>query len=150
MAEEHDLVTFVDDIDSALPDPMARRWKVVVIDDDPALACTTPCSLLLEGGRHRLIVSKAGYRDVFRDIEVPREAKVAVEMALITGTLTLTTKPAGLTVLIDDQEQPRKTPMSVTLPVGDHRVRVVNGAAQQDFTVQIVDGGITAKAVEWQ
>ena len=37
MAEEHDLVTFVDDIDSALPDPMARRWKVVVIDDDPAV-----------------------------------------------------------------------------------------------------------------
>jgi signal transduction histidine kinase len=37
MAEEHDLVTFIDDADSVMPDPAARRWKVVVIDDDPAV-----------------------------------------------------------------------------------------------------------------
>ncbi|MCC7348323.1 MAG: DUF3369 domain-containing protein, partial [Variibacter sp.] len=37
MAEEQDFVTFIDDHEDPLPDPSARRWKVVVIDDDPAV-----------------------------------------------------------------------------------------------------------------
>ena len=37
MAEDHELVTFIDDSDETLPDMTNRRWKVVVIDDDPAV-----------------------------------------------------------------------------------------------------------------
>ena len=37
MAEDHELVTFIDDPDETLPDMTRRRWKVVVIDDDPAV-----------------------------------------------------------------------------------------------------------------
>jgi signal transduction histidine kinase len=37
MAEDHDFVTFVDDHDEPMPDASARRWKVIVIDDDPAV-----------------------------------------------------------------------------------------------------------------
>lgn len=37
MAEEHDFVTFVDDQDDPLPEVSGRRWKVIVIDDDPAV-----------------------------------------------------------------------------------------------------------------
>src|SRR5918997_1287005 len=37
MVEEHELVTFIDDAEPAAADENARRWKVIVIDDDPAV-----------------------------------------------------------------------------------------------------------------
>ena len=37
MAEDHDFVTFIDDSEPALPAEAPRRWKIVVIDDDPAV-----------------------------------------------------------------------------------------------------------------
>ena len=122
----------------------------VVADNDPALACTVPCSLTLLPGRHVMVVSHAGYRDIQRAIEVPAESEVNATLELITGVLTLNTTPPGLSVVIDGQEQATKTPLSATLPAGDHRVQVVNGTQRQDFTVQIRDGGITSKTIEWQ
>ena len=83
-------------------------------------------------------------------IEVPPETEISADLVLITGTLSMVTTPAGLPVLIDGQEQARKTPFSIALPVGEHRIQVVNGAQRQEFTVQIPDGGIISKVVEWQ
>src|ERR687893_275015 len=37
MVEEHELVTFIDDAEPPAADENARRWKVIVIDDDPAV-----------------------------------------------------------------------------------------------------------------
>jgi hypothetical protein len=52
-------------------------------------------------------------------------------------------------VLIDGREQSRKTPMSVTLAAGQHRVEVVRGTDRQNFTVDIRDGQLSAKTIEW-
>ncbi|HEY0440781.1 MAG TPA: response regulator, partial [Xanthobacteraceae bacterium] len=37
MAEDQELVTFIEDIEPAAATEPARRWKVIVIDDDPAV-----------------------------------------------------------------------------------------------------------------
>ena len=122
----------------------------VVFDGSPEKLCESPCSMTILSGKHTLLVTRAGYRDVQRMIEVPPETEISADLVLITGTLSMVTTPAGLPVLIDGQEQSRKTPFSIALPVGEHRIQVVNGAQRQEFTVQIPDGGIISKVVEWQ
>jgi signal transduction histidine kinase len=37
MAQDHELVTFIDDPVDVAPNAIGRRWKIVVIDDDPAV-----------------------------------------------------------------------------------------------------------------
>ena len=65
------------------------------------------------------------------------------------GTLSLVTNPPGLSVLIDGQEQSRKTPANFTLSVGDHKVQVNRGNDKQEFVVQIRDGVVSQKSVDW-
>ena len=65
------------------------------------------------------------------------------------GTLSLMTTPAGLTVIIDGQEQARKTPADFSLPVGEHRVQVLRGTEKQEFTALIRDNVVSQKSIEW-
>ena len=66
-----------------------------------------------------------------------------------TGTLSVVTNPARLTIFIDGQEQSQKTPASFSLSAGTHHVQVVRGSEKQDFDVDIHDGGVTQKNVIW-
>ena len=72
-----------------------------------------------------------------------------VSLEAASGTLALVTNPAGLTVVIDGQEQTRKTPANFTLPVGEHRVEVNRGGEKQGFAVDIRDGVISQKSIDW-
>jgi serine/threonine-protein kinase len=121
-----------------------------VFDDDAAASCTTPCEMTLASGRHTILLRKEGYRDARRIIEIPRETAARVELAQMTGTLSLITSPPGLTVFIDGREHAQKTPLSVRLPVGSHRVEAVRGNDRQQITVEITDGSITARSLSWQ
>jgi hypothetical protein len=67
----------------------------------------------------------------------------------MSGTLHVNTSPSGLTVLIDGQEQPRKTPATFVLLPGAHRVEVVKGAEKQEFPVEIHDGATITRTVDW-
>jgi hypothetical protein len=61
----------------------------------------------------------------------------------------LVTKPAGLAVIIDGQEQTRKTPADFVLAVGEHRIQVLHGTEKQEFTALIRDNVVSQKSVEW-
>jgi hypothetical protein len=124
--------------------------SAAVFDNNPALTCTTPCQLTLSAGRHTFSVKRDGYRTVQRIIEVPRDASARIELARMTGTLSLTTVPAGLTAFIDGQQQTARTPLSIRLPVGEHRVQVVNGADRKEIVVNIGDGEFSTHSIEWQ
>ena len=121
----------------------------VVFDNDPATQCTAPCSVTLAGGRHSFLARQAGYRDSQRILEIPRDTGMIVDLAALTGMLSLVSTPPGLAVFIDGQEQSRKTPLSLNLPVGDHRVQVVKGTDRQEFQVEIRDGAVSSKTIEW-
>lgn len=121
-----------------------------VFDGDASTECASPCKLELSSGRHSFVVTRAGYRDAQRVIDIPRDTGLIVDLAAMAGTLSVATTPPGLTVVIDGKEQPRRTPMSVSLPVGEHRVQVLKGSERQEFTVQIQDGAISSRTIEWQ
>ncbi len=121
----------------------------VVFDGNPSLKCTSPCGVTLSAGRHTFVMRHAGYRDAQKIIDAPRDTGLIVDLARAVGTLSLISIPPGLTVIIDGQTQAQKTPASLTLPVGSHRVQVTKGNDQQDFEVDIRDGILSSKFIEW-
>ena len=100
-------------------------------------------------GRHTLTVKNQGYREAQRVFSLPNDPGLIVNLEATSGTLSLVTNPAGLTVVIDGQEQSRKTPANFTLPVGEHRVQVLRGAEKQEFTAQIRDSVVSQKNIDW-
>jgi serine/threonine protein kinase len=121
----------------------------VVFDGDPATRCKSPCNASLAGGRHTFVAQLAGYRDEHRIIEVPRDVGLIVGMVKQMGSLSLITNPPGLTVVVDGKEQAQKTPAKLTLGVGSHHVQVMKGSDKQEFTVDIRDGLLSSKFIEW-
>jgi serine/threonine protein kinase len=121
----------------------------VMFDENPSMKCTSPCKLNLSMGRHTFVARHAGYRDARRIIEIPRDTGLIVDLVQMTGILSVITKPTGLSVWIDGREEPQKTPASISLPVGEHRVQVTRGSDRQEFTVDIRDGLLTSKFIEW-
>ncbi|HEY2842732.1 MAG TPA: serine/threonine-protein kinase [Bryobacteraceae bacterium] len=118
--------------------------------DTSAVECTTPCSLTLPAGRHSFVLHLAGYRDQQKIITIPNDTGLIVDLVAMTGTLNLITDPAGATVLVDGREQAQKTPTSLTLPVGPHKIQLVKGNERQEFQVDLTDGQFVSKSVSWQ
>jgi serine/threonine-protein kinase len=118
-------------------------------DGNAELKCTTPCNLNLAMGRHTLLVKNAGYREAQRVFNLPSDPGLIVNLEATLGTLSLLTNPAGLTVIIDGQEQARKTPANFALAVGEHRVQVLRGTEKQEFTAQIRDNVVSQKNIDW-
>jgi serine/threonine protein kinase len=121
----------------------------VIFDGDPSTRCKSPCNISLGAGRHTFVVTHAGYRDAHRIIDVPRDAGLIVDLAKLMGSLSLITNPPGLTVIVDGAVQAQKTPANLSLGVGTHRVQVMKGTEKQEFTVDIRDGLLSSKFIEW-
>jgi len=119
------------------------------IDGNAALGCATPCTLSLAMGRHAVAITHPGYRETQRVFSLPNEPGLIVNLEAMEGTLSLVTNPAGLTVFIDGREQTRKTPANFTLPVGEHRIQVVRGNEKQEYSVEIRDGVLSQKNIDW-
>jgi serine/threonine-protein kinase len=120
-----------------------------VFDGNAELRCTTPCTLNLPMGRHTLVVTSKGYREAQRVFNLPSDPGLIMNLEATMGTLSLVTKPAGLAVIIDGQEQARKTPADFPLSVGEHHVQVLRGSEKQEFTAQIRDNVVSQKSIEW-
>lgn len=121
-----------------------------VFDGGADLHCTTPCSLNLPAGRHTLLLRHDGYREAQRVFTLPNDPGLIVSLEATAGTLSLVTNPAGLAIVVDGQEQARKTPASLSLPVGPHRVQVLKGSEKQEFVIEIRDGVLSQKNIDWQ
>jgi hypothetical protein len=120
-----------------------------VFDGNAELHCTTPCTLNLPMGRHTLVMTSKGYREAQRVFNLPSDPGLIVNLEATMGTLSLVTKPAGLEVIIDGQQQARKTPADFPLSVGEHHIQVLRGAEKQEFTAQIRDNVVSQKSIEW-
>jgi serine/threonine-protein kinase len=121
-----------------------------VFDGGADLHCTTPCSLNLPVGRHTLTLRHDGYRETQRVFTLPNDPGLIVSLEATTGTLTVVTNPPGLAIVVDGKEQARKTPASLPLPVGQHTVQVFKGSEKQEFVIEIRDGVLSQKSIDWQ
>ncbi|HEV2201823.1 MAG TPA: protein kinase [Bryobacteraceae bacterium] len=120
-----------------------------IFDGAPDQRCITPCSQNLSLGRHTIMIRREGYRESQRVFNLPSDPGLIVTMEPQMGTLSLVTTPPGLTIVVDGQEQTRKTPASISLPVGDHRVQILKGGEKQEFVVPVRDGVLTQRNIEW-
>jgi hypothetical protein len=111
--------------------------------------CTTPCTVTLPMGRHTFIARHEGYRDSHRIIDIPQDTGLIVDLTRASGILSLISEPAGATVFVDGQEQPKKTPASLNLSAGTHRIQVTSGTRKQEFTIEVHDGSIISRTVEF-
>ena len=121
----------------------------VTFDGDSSTRCKSPCNISLAAGRHTFVVQHPGYREAHRIIEVPRDAGLIVDLAKQMGSLSLITNPPGLTVIVDGKEQAKKTPANLSLSVGPHHVQVMKGSEKQEFTIDIHDGLLSSKFIDW-
>jgi hypothetical protein len=121
-----------------------------VFDGSADLHCTSPCSLNLPFGRHTLTLRHPGYRETQRVFTLPNDPGLIVSLEATAGTLSLVTNPAGLAIVVDGQEQARKTPASLPLPVGQHTVQVLKSSEKQEFVIEIRDGVLSQKSIDWQ
>ncbi len=111
--------------------------------------CITPCTVTLPMGRHTFIARHAGYRDANRIIDIPQDTGLIVDLARSSGILSLISQPPGATVWVDGQEQARKTPSSLNLAAGTHHIQVMSGTRKQEFTIEVHDGSIISRTVEF-
>jgi hypothetical protein len=118
--------------------------------DVSGIECTTPCNLTLPAGRHTFVLRHAGFRETQKIILIPNDTGLIVDLVAMTGTLNLITNPPGASVLVDGREQTQKTPLSLMLPVGPHKVQLVRGTERQELEVDLSDGQFISKTVSWQ
>jgi eukaryotic-like serine/threonine-protein kinase len=122
----------------------------IVIDSNPRLACTAPCSLNLPGGRHTLAAELTGYAVMRKIFNAPAQDNVFVSLEKNMGVLFLTSIPSGSPVSVDGQAQGR-TPLSLKLPAGSHHLTLFDGAQRRhDETVEIDAGGMLTRSFSWQ
>jgi hypothetical protein len=66
-----------------------------------------------------------------------------------TGALSITSTPPGASITLNGQEQSQKTPAILHIPPGTYHVRVARNGVPLDFDVEITDGGLISKNVDF-
>ena len=121
----------------------------VTVDGNSSQVCKTPCILPLTGGRHALTVQLAGYRPYPRVFNVPQDGDVFLKLSQIEGTLNVTSQPAGASIEVNGTMQSQRTPAMFKLAPGTYHIKVARSGAFLDFDVQLRDGDIVTKRVEF-
>ena len=113
--------------------PVGAQAYVTVEPEGATVACdgkvigAPPLALPgLAPGEHLIVVSKLGFEEVRRTVNVEEGQRVNVEVRLspITGLVLVQTAPAGATVEVGGAYR-GETPLLITdLPLGNHRVRL--------------------------
>jgi serine/threonine protein kinase len=129
-----------------LTDPPGAQ---VVIDGNTSATCRTPCMLPLSAGRHSLTVQLAGYRPYPRVFNVPQESDIFLQLAKVSATLSVTSTPAGATIELNGALQSNRTPALFNLAPGSYHFKVARGGASLDFDVQLKDGDVITKHVDF-
>jgi serine/threonine protein kinase len=121
----------------------------VIVDNESARTCRTPCMLPLQAGRHTASVQLDGYRGYPRILNVPQESDVFVKLTKMLGTLSITSTPEGATIVLNGQVQPQQTPAMLHIAPGTYHVRVSHNGVPLDFDVDVTDGGLIGKNVSF-
>ncbi len=123
----------------------------VVVDKNPELTCTTPCTLTLEGGRHTIMINLAGYREVLKIFSAPEEQELNIGLEQMAGSLAIQTTPPGAAISIDGALRPEKTPALISLPARTYSVVLsLDGYSDYRDTIEIKDRVVANLDISWQ
>src|SRR6202521_3561145 len=90
----------------------------IQIDGQNNSGWVTPLNLAgLNPGQHTLTISKPGYASETRNIDVGSGSKsfISVQLAPLTGTVAVTSDPAGVAVWMDGKDTGRVTPAQISV-----------------------------------
>jgi hypothetical protein len=104
----------------------------VVFDNNPKLACKSPCSMPLSPGRHTASASLEGHRAALRIFRLPEEDNIRLDLAQLSGQVQVLSEPAGAAILVDGERRREQTPATFNLPVGKHTIAVMREGHQQE------------------
>ncbi len=119
------------------------------ISVDGTRECTSPCDLLLAGGQHIVVARLDGHRVATRTVRVPEQLEIEIPLELLGGRVVVRTTPPGATILIDGQLRKEKTPASILLPVGKHKVQVQLNGLKDESEVDVTEGVILTANFVW-
>jgi hypothetical protein len=105
--------------------------------------------LPLPAGRHALTVQLPGYRPYPRVFSVPQDSDLFLRLSKSSGTLSITSEPAGATIEVDGKVQDKRTPSVFNLAPGMYHVKVSRSGAFIEFDVQLRDGEFINKRVDF-
>lgn len=115
----------------------------VVPDDRPAQACKSPCSLSMLPGRHTFTVTLPGHRREMRIFEVTGQPlELFVNLTPATGRVRVETDPAGASIVVDGRARTEKTPATLILPAGKHRLAVSRDGGRAERDIEVEDGAL--------
>jgi len=135
---------------SGIVDIQSQPPGAQVTIDDTKDSCITPCSMELASGRHVLHFKLTGHRAGVAVILVPQESKAFTRLDPSTGTLLLLSTPDQADILVDGEPK-GKTPLTLKLPIGRHRVIFRReGKPDQVREVELADEQIANLDVTWQ
>jgi len=112
-------------------------------DNNQARTCRSPCSFNLLPGRHTLAVTLEGYRREMRIFEVTGQPlELFVGLTPVTGTVRVESDPPGASIIVDGQPVAEKTPATLTLPAGKHRLTVRRDGGVAEREIDLRDGAL--------
>jgi serine/threonine protein kinase len=119
------------------------------LDGNPAISCTTPCTLQASPGKHTISIASPGHLLESREVLVgsgPLEVP-PVTLKASGGTLMLSSTPDKATVSINGHRMPELTPMTLTLAPGPYVVTVEKDGRQYTDTVVVKEGLTTYRKI---
>ena len=100
---------------------------LVHVDGQSDASWVTPYNLSgLKPGQHTVVISKAGFSNETRNIDVTSGSKLflVVQLAPSVAILSVTSDPAGASIFVDGHDTGRVTPADVHADKGSHTILV--------------------------
>ena len=112
--------------------------------------CRTPCEIQVPAGRHTATFTAEGFTAITQRFEVPKQDSVMARLDANTGTVYLDSTPSGAAIRVDGKDVSVKTPTTLTLPAGRHKLEFSkDGYASQQHEVDVSDGAISKLSIRW-
>jgi serine/threonine protein kinase len=121
----------------------------IVIDGNRSTSCVAPCTIALPVGRHTATFELNGYNLARRVFTVPEESSIITPLGTSSGTLVVTSTPAGSTIFVDNKPA-GSTPATLHLQAGRHTLVLVNGQMRHQETLEIEPGVLQTRSLRWQ
>jgi serine/threonine-protein kinase len=112
--------------------------------------CRTPCEIQVPAGRHTATFTAEGYSPLIQRFEVPGTDNVFGRLDANSGTVFVDSSPSGASIRVDGKDISARTPTSLTLPAGRHKIEFSkDGYPSQLHDVDVSDGAISKLSIRW-
>lgn len=113
-------------------------------------SCKAPCDLQLPAGRHVLSAELPGYRAGHKIFQSPGESEIFVALDRAVGMLSIDSTPRGASILVDGRDIGRRTPATLSVPAGRHRIGVTADGKHAESSVDMNDGDFRTLILQMQ